>query len=91
MYLWLVWFVLFIVVAVPTQRLWSRMVGILRAHQVSYIDTGYQLNALVAYRRFVRGGRADAEHKRLLLWIYVGMASTWLAFLGLLFFGVAGG
>ena len=91
MYWWLVWFLLFISVAVPTQVLWSRMVDILRAHHVSHIDTGYQLSALRAYRHFVRDGRADAEQKRLLPRIYVGMAFTWLAFLGLLVFGVAGG
>ncbi len=91
MYWWLVWFLIFIVVAVPTQLLWSRMLGILRSHQVSYIDTGYQLSALAAYRRFVREGRADAQQKGLLLRVYAGMALTWLAFLGFLFFGVAGG
>jgi hypothetical protein len=91
MHLWLVWLLIFIAGAVPTQVLWSRMVGVLRAHQVSYIDTGYQLSALAAYHRFVRDGRADTQQKRLLLWVYVGMAFTWLAFLGLLVFGVAGG
>jgi len=82
------WGIAFLALAITAHRLWARMVSSLRQHSIAFIDVGYQLDALAKYTRFVRDGRADADERRLLWLVWGSMALSWLAFLGLLFFGL---
>jgi len=79
----LVWIFIFSAAAVTAQLLWSRMLKTLRAHDISY-DRWGRLGGLIEYHRFAREGSADDGDKRLLRWVYVALAATWAAFIGLL-------
>jgi hypothetical protein len=84
----IVWFLIFMAVAIPAQVLWARMLRTLREHGIQYDHWGYDLDALVKYRRLVRQGSAGVDQRRLLWWLYATMALAWAAFIGLLTFGL---
>ena len=80
----IIWLIAFFGAAIAAQVLWARMVRTLREHHVSYSVSPYNLEALRAYHRFVRRPLVTVEEEKLLRWVYVTMALTWGAFLGLL-------
>ena len=80
----IIWLVIFMAMAILAQFLWARMVQKLREHRIQYEGSAYNLDALREYQRLVRQPLVGADERRLLLWVYLSMALTWAAFLGLL-------